>query len=425
MIPRGELVGVEFFSEDAVFRFALLVSLTFVLIDASDVSAQLLQVPPQTPSAAASAKKQLSDEEFEQRIGELFDDVLPTLEKTRERIDQHRDLPDRTLRPFKEDKRSNQAKINKLLDDVILILDVSGAADSRERVRELQERIKTNHRNIAEYKRKRLSVPAEKKLSRLERANPFVVSKESYDEMISEAKKDIVEAEQELEQVKANFAFELKAIGLDIDREGVESLLSSVSGDDITSMAIVFDNIKHLTTQLQGLTEDTDEALDVAKRYYGMYVVLVQVMDRMQERFIDDVVHVHIPKLKEYDKKAQENIQQAELLIKKDAGDLAILKSNIASNRVTQQTAKLYVDYLRDHAALIKKENEATKKNLNTALNTYMTVKLSSDVATLMKTGRKNFEALMNLNLPPMQNFRNEEIRREFERMTQELMTNR
>lgn len=376
-------------------------------------------------TATPPPQQRLSDEEFQQRIGELFDNVLPTLDKTRERIDRHQELPDRTIIPLKEDKRSNQAQMNKLLDVAIEMLDVSSASAARGQVRDIQAKLKIGHRNIADYRRKRLAAPREKSLGRLERVNPFITTKEAYDEMITQEEKEIAQLEKELEYVKDNFVLELQAIGLNIDREGVESLLSSVSGEDITSMAIVFDNIKHLTTQLQGLTEETDEALDVAKRYYGMYVVLVQVMDRMQQRFIDDVENVHVPKLREFAQQAQTNIDQANLLIKKDGGDLAILKSNIASNKVTQQTATLYIEYLKDHAALIKQENKATQKNLNTALNTYMTVKLSSDVATLMKTGRKNIETLMNLELPPLQNFRNDEIRREFERMTQELMTNR
>ena len=69
--------------------------------------------------------------------------------------------------------------------------------------------------------------------------------------------------------------------------------LSSVSGDDIVTMAVVFDNIKHVTTQLQELTEQSGEALDVSKRYYGMYVVMIHVMDRIQKSFVRDINEKH------------------------------------------------------------------------------------------------------------------------------------
>ena len=108
-------------------------------------------------SATQSPQPRLSDEEFQQRIGELFDNVLPTLDKTRDRIDRHQGLPDRTIIPLKEDKRSNQAQMNKLLDQAIEMLDVSSAGAARDQVRDIQARLKIGHRNIAGYRRKRLA----------------------------------------------------------------------------------------------------------------------------------------------------------------------------------------------------------------------------------------------------------------------------
>ena len=177
-----------------------------------------------------------------------------------------------------------------------------------------------------------------------------------------------------------------------------------------------------MTGQLQDLTEQSGEALDIAKRYYGMHVVLVKIMDRMQERFISEIDKQHIPRLQSYGKTAEENIRQALELIRKEGGEEEILRSNIESNELTQRAAKLYTEYLLQNADLIRSENQQIKKNLATALNTYKTVKLSSDVSRLMKTGRQNFEALMQLQIPPLREFRNEMLRKEYQRMTTELL---
>jgi hypothetical protein len=359
------------------------------------------------------------------RFGEMFDEVIPILEETRGLVDQHSDLPDRSRLPFTEDKQSNSAAINELLDAAIVVLSNSEVTDYRQQIRDANEAISVAHANISDYRRQRVSARWARDQSQIDKVNPFELSKEAIDEQIEKEQKEIESQKQLLGQLKKKFAEELTSIGVVVDEDAVESLLSSVSGDDIVSMAVVFENIKNVTAQLQDLTQQSGEALDVSKRYYGMYVVMVHVMDRIQKSFVRDVREKHIPRLKEFSKKADENIAQARSIIELKGGDPVLLAANIESNKLTQATAVLYIDYLQRNAALIEAENRRAQKNLATAMNTYNTVKLSSDVASLMKTGRRDFDALMKLQIPPLREFSNESIKREFERMTVELRSER
>jgi len=366
-------------------------------------------------------------EEFvgDERFGDLFEEVIPILEETRDLVDQHADLPDRSRLPFTEDKQSNSAAINELLDAAIVILGNSEVSDYRQQIRDANDAINQSHENIADYRRQRVSARWAKDQSQIDRVNPFELSKEAIDEQIENEQNEIEQQKKKLVSLKKQFAKELSKIGVVVDEEAVESLLSSVSGDDIVSMAVVFENIKNVTAQLQNLTQESGEALDVSKRYYGMYVVMVHVMDRIQKSFVRDVREKHIPKLKQFSKQADENIAQARSIIELKGGDPVLLAANIESNKLTQETAVLYIDYLQRNAALIEAENRRAQKNLATAMNTYNTVKLSSDVASLMKTGRRDFDALMKLQIPPLREFSNDSIRREFERMTVELRSER
>jgi len=149
--------------------------------------------------------------------------------------------------------------------------------------------------------------------------------------------------------------------------------------------------------------------------------VMIHVMDRIQKTFVRDINEKHIPKLTEFASQADQNIEHARALIKIDGGDPQLLDANIASNELTRETANLYIEYLQRNADLIAAENKRAQKNLATAINTYDTVKLSSDVAALMNTGRRDFETLMKLQVPALREFSNEAIRKEFQRMTSEL----
>ncbi|PAY16417.1 hypothetical protein CKO51_27090 [Rhodopirellula sp. SM50] len=367
----------------------------------------------------------IGDGRLRQRLGDLFERVLPTLEETRQLVDRHAELPDSSVIPFKLDKQSNSAQINELLDQAIVALSISEVSDYRRQIREANEAIAQSQTNIADYRRQRVSASWAKDQSQLDKVNPFELSKEALDESIASEQEEIERQKAILVKLKTTFAEELSKIGVEVDQEGVESLLSSVSGDDIVTMAVVFDNIKHVTAQLQELTEESGEALDVSKRYYGIYVVMIHVMDRIQKTFVRDVHEKHIPKLNEFAAQAEQNIKQAQTLIKVSGGDREVLESNIASNELTRQTASLYIEYLKRNAALIEKENKLAQKKLATAMNTYDTVKLSSDVAALMNTGRRDFETLMKLKVPSLREFNNEAIRKEFQRMTSELRSGR
>lgn len=358
---------------------------------------------------------------FQKRVGQVFENVLPTLNDARELLDEHGDLPENSYIPFKRDQTSNTTKINGLLDDAIEALGISNVSDYRSQIREANLAIAESQEAIADYRQKRVSASAAKDQSRLDQVNPFELSKEAIDEKIADETSKIEGHRKNLVELKSTFAVELSKIGVEVDDAGVESLLSSVSGDDIVTMAVVFDNIKHVTTQLQTLTEESGEALETSKRYYGMYVVMVHVMDRIQKTFVADIREKHIPKLREFSEQADKNIKDARGLIKSGSGDSEVLKQNIASNQLTKETASLYIEYLERNAEVVAAENERAQSNIATAMNTYETVKLSSDVAALMKSGRRDFETMMRLRVPSLREFGNDAIRKEFNRMTSEL----
>ena len=354
--------------------------------------------------------------------GRLFEQVQPKLSEALELYDRHKDLPDKTW-IFGPDKKSNLSEINKLLDEAVVMLEISDLSATRQRIRDLEAATRQSQRNIAEFRQKRLSAPDQATVGLIESINPFSKTKQDYDAGIAAEQKAIEGNEKAINDLKDQFTVKLRESGLEVDRETVDGLLASVTGDDFIAMTAVFHNVKVLTEQLQTLTEDSGEALEFARRYHGMYVILVKVLDRLQKQFVADVRESHIPKLRDYAAQAQANIDQAQKLIAIKGGDAGILATNIEANKITIEVADQYAKYLEEQAKMIALENREVEKNLATAINSYHTVKVSSDVAALIQTGRRNFEELMKLRVPYPRPFRNEVLRREFERMTRQLQS--
>ncbi len=348
--------------------------------------------------------------------GKVFGAVEPKLSEHLDLMDRQERLPER--RWFGADKRSNQRAMDELLDEAIKALCVSGLDDCRQRLRALEREAREGRRTLNRYRRERISAPPK---AALNWAEAWRKSKEDYDRLIADEEKHIEACQKQIKNLKTEFAKQMRAIGLDLSDEAVESLLSSVSGDDFISMCIVFDNVKMVTEQLRKLTEQTGEDLASAKRYYGMYVVLVKVLDRVQKQFIRKIRDVYIPQLQKFSERAQSNIAEARRLIEAGQGDAAILQANIRSNELTQRAAEYYADYLRQQARMVENENRELQKTLATALNTYKTVKLSSDVAMLISRGLRNFDAIMKLRLPVLREFRNSALQRKFQILTQQM----
>ena len=77
---------------------------------------------------------------------------------------------------------------------------------------------------------------------------------------------------------------------------------------------------------------------------------------------------------------------------------------------------------LREQADEIEQRNQQLQIALRDAENTFDTVALSSEVATLLREGSRNFAALLRLDLPPLRGFENEELKAEFERLTEKMV---
>ncbi|MFH1998052.1 MAG: hypothetical protein ABIK28_00160, partial [Planctomycetota bacterium] len=70
---------------------------------------------------------------------------------------------------------------------------------------------------------------------------------------------------------------------------------------------------------------------------------------------------------------------------------------------------------------LIRTRNKQTERDLKDALNTYNSVKLSTNVSAILRAGSRNFITVSRLQVPDLRVFESRELRQEFDRLTLEL----
>ena len=71
-----------------------------------------------------------------------WDEVKDDLVEIMDRESKHADLPKSSIRPWVEDQESNRKKINRLMDEALSHLEVSGVSDYRTKYSSLEEEIR-------------------------------------------------------------------------------------------------------------------------------------------------------------------------------------------------------------------------------------------------------------------------------------------
>ncbi|MEA3274443.1 MAG: hypothetical protein U9Q81_03950 [Pseudomonadota bacterium] len=354
--------------------------------------------------------RELFEHKEQDSFGDVWDRVLPTLKDTLTLQERQSELPESKW--LGADQASNREAINELLDEAVDILSTSPVQSYRDRIRVLQVAIAQMKAEIADDRQRRVSAPEES-----------VVKKtvEDYDQAIAERLADIRRYEQELAQIKQELAADLRSMGLDLSDEQLELLLSTVVGDNLVDLTVVFDNVKAVTAQLEQLVEASGEDLQSARRYYGMYVVLLKSLNQMHLQIEQAIAEQYIPQIDAIIRRAGELSADTKALQQQSPEKRELLAANLEAQQLTIQAADVYRQYLTDQSKQVRKARQALEKDIAAAWNTYETVRVSGELVSLVQSSSRLLDGLLNRQVPALRPFQNLEMKREFEKLTAQL----
>ena len=335
-----------------------------------------------------------------------------------------------------EDARSGaqQRRMEKLLDQAVEILS-DGQADGgaeRARLRQIQERISGIRQKIAEARFSMASAPdtVSNPLTNMigSAAMNLGISlgqpnKETWRSRISSLEEDIRGLESEQSEIKKQFAVRLSGLGVNLTANQVEGLMAMATAEDFLAMQATFENMKAINQVLMDATVRSDESLEVAKRYYGIYSVMLEIALHMHDEFIERVDGEYLLKLDGIEKRIKTERDRTRTLLtsEKDTVLRATLERNAKAQALTLKTSELYRDRLKEQRDRIATSRRKILSQHAVAVNTWNTVDQSAALVAMMRTTGKNFEALMNLDIPPLRPFESIEMQNELEKLTNEL----
>jgi DNA-binding transcriptional regulator YbjK len=354
-------------------------------------------------------------------------DTRDVMEQLQEAVSLHDEI--KTLEPsklFGRDQKSARSDMAEVLDEAMALFESSRINELRQQFRTLENKIQEQQALLSNLRSERVLAPVEEeslksKIMLGDTLKRLVAStKGDYDRLITSAEADIAGYEASKDETVEDLRLSLDAIGLSLSGPQIESLLSSVVGDDIVEMTVVFNSIKDITGQLAEMAAASNEDLEHSKKYYGMVVVLHRMVSLMQQDFISDVKEEYLPGLDSFRTNADAYIKNSKNLMK-GSDNREQLSANIAANELTRKVIDLYSSMLTQQVRQVEKALQLTQRQQAVAENTYDTVALSASVVSMIREGGRTFDQLVSLQAPDVRVFRNEQMLTEFRRLTAEL----
>jgi hypothetical protein len=354
--------------------------------------------------------RSLLDEEEEGEFAQLWDGMLPSLDQALVLNEERSQLPESAW--FGRDRADAQADIDRILDQAVKILAVSPLQDYRGQIRRLEAAIADDRQAIAELRTRRVTAPQD---------SLWKETAGDIDAAIAERQASIARNQAALAQSRSEFAGELRQVGLELDDRQLEFLLSTVMGDNLIELGIAFDNVKAITAELELLVRNSGEDLESARRYYGMYLVLLQVLEHMHAQLLQAVEARFLPQIDAILVKTEALTADARRLLQESSANRAVLEANLEAQALTQRAAGAYRDYLLQQAEAVAASRASLERDIAAAWNTYETVKVSGELVGLIRTSQRMLDELLQRQVPVLRPFANLQMQREFAKLTERL----
>jgi prefoldin subunit 5 len=309
---------------------------------------------------------------------------------------------------------------NDLLEEVMEVLGVSPEGSAREALRRNRKKVAEVTRRVQELREELMSAPTGEEVGLLE--SLYTDSRDGLQDELDEVQSQLRELRAAEAELQRRVHGELRELGLELSREDVSTLLSTVTGEDFMELVVATNTVRVVTVQLEQLASEPDSSAEAARRYYGVYLIMLYAMECLHVEFTWRIEGELLPRLAEIEDEARQLLARIDERVGA-GGDEAIAEQNRASNELTLRAVELYTVYLTQQAEGIHGRIDALRSNIADAELTYETIALSGEIAQLIRNGLQDLSSLLTLQPPPMARLESPELREEFRRLSERIVT--
>ena len=229
-------------------------------------------------------------------------------------------------------------------------------------------------------------------------------------------------AAAQLTHATEDFARKLTDLGLPMTPEQAELIGIAPNGDDMVALLGMQANVARFVAQLRETVQQNRTNPDVLKRYYGLNVVLCEMVETLQADVRDRIRGRYLPRLEgiekenlDLQKKAADSMKQA------PAAEQQGYAANLKALQATADIIPVYRHYLAQQGEQLDDAAKHSAALLDLAANTASTMENTVEVLDMMNASNRDFGAVINLLPPGTLPLDSELLRQEFERISRKL----
>ena len=244
-----------------------------------------------------------------------------------------------------------------------------------------------------------------------------------YDARIEDVKARVAQLEQARSEQAAKVLENLRAIGFSLQGSAAERCVFPVNVESLVDVAVVAKDIAVVVENLRGFLNSGD--LETAKRYFGMYLVMLDVQAECYRQYLEKSEHG------EWRRGINGILRDAEAAVRSDEAhaaqprfkdsERAIFRHNAEVNRRTVEAGRAYLDLLGQYEGIIREKLREAERIREVAQSSWNTVNLASELSEIVRASQDEFQALLAFELPPLALFDDAALQAEFDAITRKL----
>tara|TARA_B100000482_G_C12579597_1_gene287319 strand:+ start:69 stop:1307 length:1239 start_codon:yes stop_codon:yes gene_type:complete len=306
-------------------------------------------------------------------------------------------------------KGNCRIQIDKVLEDIEKIVFDGEIISYSKKIRQLKERIIELEEEKANLNERKFGVTDEEEAALIKQISDIDVLTTKFSRYIELLEKDL--------QIK------MKNLGIRLSKDQIEVMTSRVDGDDLAKSIAIFDITKQISNTLGQLMEDNSFSSNATTKYYGVYLILSEILGFAQREYISKIEKAYIRKLDLYKQSGYESInyskkqmQEATMKSSKEA-----FQKNIEAEEFTIKVIDIYKGILMEQKVQLLNALKITDEKITVAYSTYKTASNSAALMSIMNDTQSTFNQILDMQIPDIIPFDTKELEEEFRNLSDKL----
>lgn len=344
---------------------------------------------------------------------EIQEEVFPKFDKGIEQMATRQNVDERSLM---EKLTFRDPKFQRIIQDCFEIMADSSLVDLLSLQDEVNAEIRKKQEKMGKLARESITAPSSS-------WNPLATTQESISRDIAGLRQDIADLEASINTEKTRVYNDMVQNGVPIEREQFEFMINAADAMETAKIMAVAENLKYMLQNMEEKVSDPNAPVDLHKIYSGMYMMCHRVYMYAISFAVEQIDNIYKPRLLAMKEKNDKLIADSRSLSRQvhTPADRATLESNMASQKRMSEVINLYTRYLDSQKKNLVSLNNDMTKRYRVAENTYQTIRLSSELLSLLRNSQTDFSRIFAFRPPELQLLHDARFSREFAEVTANL----